>query len=146
MTFITRKDRSLRGVKCFTIAAALSLIPLSSYAGELVYRPINPSFGGDPFNGSYLLGKAQAQDTNKDPNMRRSAPTSPTERLLQSLESRLISQLIADVSSGDVSQGSFDSEEFGVVVSDEGGKLVVRVVDKLTGDVTNISVGGLFNP
>ncbi|MDN6298633.1 MAG: curli assembly protein CsgF [Halomonas sp.] len=121
-------------------------MPLSGYAGELVYQPINPSFGGDPFNGSYLLGKAQAQDTNKDPNLRRSTPTSATERLLQSLESRLISQLIADVSSGDVSQGSFDSEEFGVVVSDEGGELVVRVVDKLTGDVTNISVGGLFNP
>lgn len=146
MTSMIRKSRSLRGVKCLTIAAVLSLAPLSGYAGELVYQPINPSFGGDPFVGSYLLGKAQAQDTNKDPNRRRATPTSPTERLLQSLESRLISQLIADVSSGDVSQGSFDSEEFGVVVSDEGGELVVRVVDKLTGDVTNISVGGLFNP
>lgn len=146
MTPMIRKSRSLRGAKCFTIAATLVCMPLSGYAGELVYQPINPSFGGDPFNGSYLLGKAQAQDTNKDPNLRRSTPTSATERLLQSLESRLISQLIADVSSGDVNQGSFDSEEFGVVVSDEGGELVVRVVDKLTGDVTNISVGGLFNP
>lgn len=146
MTPMIRKSRSLRGAKCFTIATMLVCMPLSGYAGELVYQPINPSFGGDPFNGSYLLGKAQAQDTNKDPNLRRSTPTSATERLLQSLESRLISQLIADVSSGDVSQGSFDSEEFGVVVSDEGGELVVRVVDKLTGDVTNISVGGLFNP
>lgn len=146
MTSMIRNSRSLRSAKCFTVAATLACMPLSVYAGELVYQPTNPSFGGDPFNGSYLLGKAQAQDTNKDPDLRRSKPTSPTERLLQSLESRLISQLIADVSSGDVNQGSFDSEEFGVVVSDEGGELVVRVVDKLTGDVTNISVGGLFNP
>lgn len=146
MTPMIRKSRSLRGVKYFSIAATLACMPFSGYAGELVYQPINPSFGGDPFVGSYLLGKAQAQDTNKDPNLQSSTPTSATERLLQSLESRLISQLIADVSSGDVSQGSFDSAEFGVVVSDEGGELVVRVVDKLTGDVTNISVGGLFNP
>ncbi len=115
-------------------------------AGDLIYKPLNPSFGGDPFVGSYLLGKAQAQDTNKDSSASRATPTSATERLLQSLESRLISQLIADVSSGDVSEGSFDSDEFGVVVSDNGGQLVVRVVDKLTGDVTEISVGGLFNP
>lgn len=117
-----------------------------SYSGELIYQPINPSFGGDPFVGSYLLNKAQVQDTNTDPNARNFESLSSTERLLQSLESRLISQLIADVSSGDVSEGSFDSDEFGVVVSDNNGQLIVRVVDKVTGDVTEVSVGGLFNP
>ncbi|MGP5310287.1 curli assembly protein CsgF [Vreelandella alkaliphila] len=116
------------------------------HSGELIYQPINPSFGGDPFVGNYLLGKAQAQDTNTDPNVRSGQTLSSTQRLLQSLESRLISQLISDVSRGEVSEGSFDSDEFGVVVSDNSGQLVVRVVDKLTGDVTEISVGGLFNP
>ncbi|MFH7564895.1 curli assembly protein CsgF [Oceanimonas smirnovii] len=130
----------------FGIAVIFMMVPLSMQAGELVYQPLNPSFGGDPFMGSYLLGKAQAQDTTKDPNSRDFTPTSATERLIQSLESRLISQLISDVSSGNATQGSFDSDEFGVVVSDDGGKLVVQVVDKVTGDVTNISVGGLFNP
>lgn len=129
--------------------AALMLMAVSTaaQAGDLIYQPLNPSFGGDPFVGSYLLGKAQAQNTHKDPSIgQRGQSISSTERLLQSLESRLISQLISDVSSGDVSEGSFDSDEFGVVVSDNGGQLVVRVVDKLTGDVTEISVGGLFNP
>lgn len=116
------------------------------HSGELIYQPINPSFGGDPFVGNYLLGKAQAQDTNTDPNVRSGQTLSSTQRLLQSLESRLISQLISDVSRGEVSEGSFDSDEFGVVVSDNSGQLVVRVVDKVTGDVTEISVGGLFNP
>ncbi|NYT71820.1 curli production assembly protein CsgF [Halomonas sp. QX-2] len=122
------------------------VLSATAQAGDLIYKPLNPSFGGDPFVGSYLLGKAQAQDTNTDSSASRATPTSATERLLQSLESRLISQLIADVSSGDVGEGSFDSDEFGVVVSDNGGQLVVRVVDKVTGDVTEISVGGLFNP
>lgn len=131
--------------QCAAIALLIAT-PVLASAGELVYQPINPSFGGDPFVGSYLLGKAQAQDTNKDPNARRAEPTSATERLIQSLESRLISQLISDVSRGEVQEGSFDSNEFGVVVSDSSGELVVRVVDKLTGDVTEISVGGLFNP
>lgn len=129
------------------LAIALgTLIASAASAGELVYRPLNPSFGGDPFMGSYLLSKAQSQDTNKDPDSRSIEPISSTERLIQNLESRLISQLISDVGSGDVGEGSFDSGEFSVVVRDEGGQLIVRVIDKVTGDVTNISVGGLFNP
>lgn len=123
-----------------------SLIATSASAGELIYRPLNPSFGGDPFMGTYLLGKAQSQDTNKDPDSRGIETISSTERLIQSLESRLISQLISDVGAGNVGEGSFDSGDFNVVVRDEGGQLIVRVIDKLTGDVTNISVGGLFNP
>lgn len=123
-----------------------SLIATTASAGELIYRPLNPSFGGDPFMGTYLLGKAQTQDTNRDPNSRGIESISSTERLIQSLESRLISQLISDVGAGNVGEGSFDSGDFSVVVRDEGGQLVVRVIDKVTGDVTNISVGGLFNP
>ena len=136
-------------MKMLKKAASVGLIIIAvtqAHAGDLIYQPINPSFGGDPFVGSYLLGKAQAQDTTTDPNTRSVQSLSSTERLLQNLESRLISQLISDVSRGEVDEGSFDSDEFGVVVSDSSGQLVVRVVDKITGDVTEISVGGLFNP
>lgn len=133
-------------VSAMVTGVLVSVMTLQASAGELVYRPLNPSFGGDPFMGSYMLNKAQSQDTNTDPNTRSVERLSSTDRLIQSLESRLISQLLADVGSGDISEGGFDSDEFSVVVRDDGGQLVVRVVDKLTGDVTNISVGGLFNP
>lgn len=133
-------------ISAIATGVLVSVLTLQTSAGELVYRPLNPSFGGDPFMGSYMLNKAQSQDTNTDPNTRSSERLSSTDRLIQSLESRLISQLLSDVGSGDISEGGFDSDEFSVVVRDEGGQLVVRVVDKLTGDVTNISVGGLFNP
>ncbi len=136
-------------MKTLKKVASIGLMTIAvtqAQAGNLIYQPINPSFGGDPFVGSYLLGKAQAQDTTTDPNTRSVQSLSSTERLLQNLESRLISQLISDVSRGEVDEGSFVSDEFGVVVSDSSGQLVVRVVDKITGDVTEISVGGLFNP
>ncbi|MCL5426078.1 MAG: curli assembly protein CsgF [Gammaproteobacteria bacterium] len=133
-------------IHALAIAMLASVLPFQATAGELIYKPLNPSFGGDPFMGTYLLGKAQSQDTNTDPNIRGIESLSSTERLIQSLESRLISQLINDVGSGDIGEGSFDSGDFSVVVRDEGGQLIVRVVDKVTGDVTNISVGGLFNP
>ena len=137
--------KKLRNVSAATALLTLALSPVAQ-AGELIYQPLNPSFGGDPFVGSYLLAKAQAQDTNTAPDARRSQPISSTQRLVQSLESRLISQLISDVGRGEAGEGSFDSDEFGVVVRDDGGQLTVQVVDKLTGDVTTINVGGLFNP
>ena len=122
--------------------AVLGMSPVAG-AGELVDQPINPSFGGDPFNGSYLLNKAQAQDTHEPPGRSRYEPLSATERLVQNLQSRLISQLISDVGAGEISEGVFDSDEFGVVIRDENGQLSITVTDKATGDVTTINVGGL---
>ncbi|CAM5782623.1 curli assembly protein CsgF [Castellaniella caeni] len=46
------------------LLAALAAGPLmlgSASAGQLTYTPVNPSFGGNPLNGSYMLQSAQAQ-------------------------------------------------------------------------------------
>ena len=61
-------------------------------ATELVYTPVNPSFGGSPLNGAWLLGSAQAQNDKKDPDaIDRSIYERPSdlERLTSQLESSL---------------------------------------------------------
>jgi curli production assembly/transport component CsgF len=48
----------------WTIAAILAIGVIASapaFASELVYHPVNPTFGGNPLNGSFLLSTAQAQ-------------------------------------------------------------------------------------
>jgi curli production assembly/transport component CsgF len=52
------------------IAGTILLVCLNgtAAAGQLTYRPINPSFGGDPFNSAHLLGIANANDRYKDPD------------------------------------------------------------------------------
>lgn len=42
------------------LAVSLPLMTGSAMAGQLTYTPVNPSFGGSPLNGPYLLQKAQA--------------------------------------------------------------------------------------
>lgn len=37
------------------------LFPAACNATQLVYHPVNPTFGGNPLNGTYLLSQAQAQ-------------------------------------------------------------------------------------
>ncbi|MFC0266559.1 curli assembly protein CsgF [Kushneria aurantia] len=118
----------------------------SVQAGDLVYRPINPTFGGDPLAGNYLLNKAQAQDNNKDPDAPGRQSFSATDRLVQSLQSRLISQLLGDISTGKISEGSFESTDFSVTIQEQNDLINLRITDKTTGDVTDIQVGGLFNP
>ena len=56
-------------VSHYIVAGTILLVSLNgaAAAGQLTYRPINPSFGGDPFNSAHLLGIANANDRYKDP-------------------------------------------------------------------------------
>ncbi|WP_323018488.1 curli assembly protein CsgF [Castellaniella sp.] len=42
-------------------AASSAFIAPPALAGQLTYTPVNPSFGGSPLNGSFLLQSAQTQ-------------------------------------------------------------------------------------
>jgi curli production assembly/transport component CsgF len=48
----------------WTIAAIVAIGVCASApasASEMVYHPVNPTFGGNPLNGTFLLSTAQAQ-------------------------------------------------------------------------------------
>ena len=46
-------------------AAALTALMVSAAtASQLIYRPVDPAFGGDPNNGSWLLSQANAQSAD----------------------------------------------------------------------------------
>lgn len=112
-------------------------------ATELVYTPVNPSFGGSPLNGAWLLGNAQAQNDTKDPNaLDRSSlrGNSTLDRFTSQLESRLLSDLLGDVRDGKT--GSITTTDFIVnILNDDIGNLVVSITDRLTGEVSEIIIG-----
>lgn len=49
-------------VRVIRAAACLVAITAPVEAGTLIYAPTNPTFGGNPLNGSYLFNSAQAQN------------------------------------------------------------------------------------
>ncbi len=53
------------------LSLAVFCIAHTSQATELIYTPVNPSFGGNPANGSFLLNKAQAKTIIKPARPRR---------------------------------------------------------------------------
>ena len=114
-------------------------------AGDLIYRPINPNFGGNPSNGLYLLSNAEAQNDYKDPSIKprpELEPPSKLDRFIDSLQSRLLSDLITDIRDG--TPGILRTEDFELVIQqDEMGTVQVTITDLVTNEVTEIEVGGL---
>ncbi|EKF75646.1 curli production assembly/transport protein CsgF [Alcanivorax hongdengensis A-11-3] len=125
------------------IAFSLLALSLDATASELVYQPVNPNFGGNPLNGNYLLGNAQAQNDYKDPDATTYERPSDLERLASSLQSRLLSQLLSDV--GDGQEGSIVTDDFSIniVNNDSGDGLSILIQDLASGEVTQIDVDGL---
>ncbi|WDY60112.1 curli assembly protein CsgF [Pseudomonas sp. PSKL.D1] len=129
------------------IAACLLAGTFAAQATELVYTPVNPAFGGNPLNGTWLLNNAQAQNDHDDPDLKdRSsafAGTSALERFSNQLESRMLSQLLDNIGNGQT--GSMATDAFLIDVIDDSGALSIQVTDRATGEISIIEVSGL-NP
>jgi curli production assembly/transport component CsgF len=134
--------------KTFLQRTGLCLLGLGSFglvhATELVYTPVNPSFGGNPLNGTWLLNNAQAQNDFDDPDLKSRATatgTSALDRFSAQLQSRLLGQLLDNISTGNT--GSLSTDAFIVNVVDDSGQLTIEVTDRATGELSEIKVNGL---
>ncbi|QGW22485.1 curli production assembly protein CsgF [Stutzerimonas degradans] len=128
--------------KSLGVLAGALLLSAGASATELVYTPINPSFGGSPLNGSWLLGNAQAQNDHKDPDApsRSASSLSALDRFTSQLESRLLSDLLVNVGNGET--GSLTTDDFIVDVTENDlGDLVIVITDRATGETSEVVVG-----
>ena len=122
-------------------------------AQDLVYTPVNPSFGGNPLNSGHLLGIASAQRTatafdHVEPSTS-ATPTSntrsQTDLFVAQLESRLMSALSSQVVEaifGDDPQDN-GSVVFGTTTIEfnrSNSDIALTIIDSLDGSVTEISV------
>lgn len=80
------------------IAIPLALVSATpALAQDMVYQPIDPSFGGNPFNSAHLLGIANAQNDFKDPKSTSSSSSSQADIFARQLQSRLLSALSSQI-------------------------------------------------
>lgn len=126
-------------------AISFSLIVCgSAYCDNLVYKPLNPSFGGDSFNSAHLLSIANAQNTYKDPS-RKSETDSQSDQFVRQLESRLLSALAGDITEAIFGENPEESGRivFGdqVIEFNRGLTSVsLTITDNSTGSVTEIEI------
>ncbi|WP_445004266.1 curli assembly protein CsgF [Halomonas mongoliensis] len=133
----------MQSMTCMALAAGMMFSVGMAHAGELIYRPINPSFGGDPLAGNYLLNKAQSQDRNTDPNAPDFGSFSETDLFLQDLRSSLVNDAIQDAVDGDAGRTSLiESSTLRVrIESLGGGGFVMTILDRRTGEQTTVNLG-----
>ena len=123
----------------FRAATLVALLASPAGATEIVYKPINPSFGGDPLNGPVLLNIANAINRYKDPSIadalsRFTQPSSLT-LFTQQLQSLVLSRFLTD-SPINIQQGTFDTPSFNIIIAaDPLNPKVLHIVttDKSTG-------------
>jgi curli production assembly/transport component CsgF len=112
-------------------------------AQDITYQPVDPSFGGNPFNSAHLLGIANAQNKYKDPNAANSS--SQADIFARQLQSRLLSALssqITDAIFGDNPQ-QHGTISFGgqTIVFDRGLEdVTLTITNNDSGEVTTIVV------
>jgi curli production assembly/transport component CsgF len=126
------------------LCGALAALPAA--ATDLIYRPLNPSFGGDPLNGQWLLNSANAQNNYKDPQ----ATASPsgfgnqssvqvfTETLQRAILSRIASAVSGSVvdANGKLVPGTVSIGSISVTVADLGTTLRITTLDTSSGQTT----------
>lgn len=129
----------IRTLCAFGVLAA----PLPALAQDMRYQPVDPTFGGNPFNSSHLLGVAGAQNNYKDPASTTS--NSQADIFARQLQSRLLSALstqIVDAIFGDNPQErgtiSFGGQTIDFVRSLE--DVTLTITDTATGEATTIIV------
>ncbi len=131
-------------------ALAVTLVSAAS-AGQLIYTPVNPSFGGNPLNGNYLLGSAQAQNKHEPPSQdlgkSELGQLTALDRFNQTLEQSVLSRISAAATSqlfdnsGNLIPGTVNTQTFTIVVADAGsGLLTITTTDKTTGQTTSFQV------
>lgn len=81
-------------VKVSLLAGAM-LCTSTVAAQDVVYRPISPTFGGNPFNSNHVLGVANANNNTRDP--RAASTNSQADIFARQLQSRLLSALSSQI-------------------------------------------------
>lgn len=133
------KRRSL----CVALPVILLWAGAPLVAQDLSYEPIDPSFGGNPFNSAHLLGIANAQNDYEDPD--RAETNSQADIFARQLQSRLLSALssqIVDAIFGDNPQERGTISFGGQTISFVRGltEITLTITDNATGEVTTIVI------
>lgn len=135
-----------------TAATLLALVSPPSFATEMVYTPVNPSFGGNPMNGSVLLNSANAQNKHTASSGGYSGYTPPTA--LQSFNSRLQALILDRLASsvtdslfdanGNFQPGTIDTTNFTITIVDLGnGMMRITTTEKSSGTSTTFEISNV---
>jgi curli production assembly/transport component CsgF len=123
---------------------AVCLFAGPAAASELVYTPVNPTFGGSPLNSSQLMSEASAQKPSA-PVSAAATQQSTAQQFIQMLQSQLYASLANSVASAITGQnaqleGTIKLNSMQLTWNTLAGQTNITMTDFSTGQITQISV------
>jgi len=132
---------------CKTAFILLFLVSLKTYSQDFVYQPKNPAFGGNPYNYSWLMSSAQAQNDIKEPSPSTYSAGSkdPLKDFKESLNRQILSQLSRQIvarqfGENALNAGTYVLGDYQIEVGDQADGLNITILDNKTGSQTTVSV------
>jgi len=132
---------------CKTAFILLFLVSLKTYSQDFVYQPKNPAFGGNPYNYSWLMSLAQAQNDIKETSTSAYSAysTDPLKDFTESLNRQILSQLSRQIVARQfgedaLSAGTYVLGDYQIEVGDQANGLNITILDNKTGSQTTVSV------
>lgn len=127
------------------IVSCLVLIPFFTSGQEMVYKPVNPAFGGDTFNYQWLLSSANAQNKFEEESSFSFDELSDLDSFSESLNRQLLNKISSDLfreqfGDGDIEPGTYMFGSLVLDISPSSEGLLINILDTQTGDQTQIII------
>ena len=136
--------RLLVCVFCLLFGVLFLMSGRPANATELIYTPVNPSFGGSPFNWSGLLQSATLQNKFKEERPVR-VPKTALERFTEQLEysvfSRMANRIVNAAFGEDTLQpGEYVFGNYKISVTTDASGITTIITEISTGNTTTIQI------
>ena len=134
-------------VRIVTVVFGLLFLSLGTegLADQLVWKPINPSFGGNPFNADWLLAQAEAQKEQEEEEAYAYEEEDPLEQFKDDLNRQILNQLASKLISTvfgeqEIEPGHYEIGDYIIDISSSGAGITIEITDIYTGQETSIEI------
>jgi len=123
----------------------IAFFQVGALAQDFVYQPINPAFGGNPYNYSWLLGQAQAQNMFQEDDGFVFERDDPLANLQDNINRQVLNSLTQQFyqnqfGEAGLTEGYYKFGSYEIDISPISEGMQVRIIDINTGSETVIIV------
>ncbi len=125
------------------VTLALAFFQVTTRAQDFVYKPINPAFGGNPYNYGWLLSQAEAQNTFEEPE--EVEDEDPLSSFQEDLNNQILNEITRQLYQDQfgeqgLTEGFYQFGSYEIDVSPISEGMQIRIIDIYTGSETTVIV------
>lgn len=135
----------MKTIKIFIVLLFVASAHLG-YSQQFVFSFINPAFGGNPNNASWLLQSAQAQSDYQQKNNNASTTATTLDDFATNLNNQILYSLANAIvqkqfgTNSNLKNGEYNVGQFRITIGSGSSGLTVTIFDNSTGNQTQVLI------